>query len=206
MSVCSRLLAMPGLYSMVQYLLAGRYQERYVRDFIKPNAGARILDVGCGPGDIVAYLPASVDYVGFDMSAEYIEAAKQRFEGREGGPKCRFFHGLVNDAALDRFDEFDIVTANSVLHHLTDDEGSVLFELAKKALRPSGRLITLDPCYVEDQSRIARFLLSRDRGRYIRTDVRYRALASKVFTHVASSVLRDLLRVPYANIVMECTK
>ena len=191
---------------MVQYLLAGRYQERYVRDFIRPTAGARILDVGCGPGDIVAYLPASVDYVGFDMSSDYIEAATRRFAGRDGMPKCRFFHGLVNDAALDRFDEFDIVTANSVLHHLTDDESDALFKLAQKSLRPSGRFITLDPCYIENQSRIARFLLSRDRGRYIRTDVRYRALASKVFTHVSSRVLRDLLRVPYANIVMECTK
>jgi len=162
--------------------------------------------VGCGPGDIAAYLPASVDYVGFDMSEEYIQTAKQRFEGKERGPKCQFFHGLVNDAALRVFDDFDIVTANSVLHHLADDEAIAMFELAKKALRPSGRLITLDPCFVENQSRIARFLLSRDRGRYIRTDVRYRALASKVFTHVSSRVLRDLLRVPYANIVMECTK
>jgi SAM-dependent methyltransferase len=191
---------------MIQYLLAGRYQERYVQDFIKPAMGARILDVGCGPGDIVAYLPATVEYVGFDMNDKYIQTAKRRFEGREGGPKCRFFRGLVNDAAIYNFDAFDIVTANSVLHHLTDNEAGVLFELAKKALRPSGRLITLDPCYLEDQSRIARFLLSWDRGRHIRTDVRYRALASEYFTRVTSSVLHDLLRVPYTNIITECTK
>ena len=206
MPIGDRLLAKPALYSLIQYLLAGSYQERYVQDFVKPEMDARILDIGCGPGNIVAHLPKSVEYIGFDISAEYIESAKRRFEGKKRGPKCQFFCGRVNDARLGQFEEFDIITANSVLHHLNDDETGTLFELAMRALKPSGRLITLDPCYVKDQSRIARFLLTRDRGKFIRTDVRYRELATKVFPHIESTVIHNLLRVPYTNIAMECTK
>lgn len=206
MTISNHLLALPALYSLLQYVLAGRYKERYVESFIRPIEGMRVLDVGCGPGDIVAYLPAAVEYVGFDISASYIEAARRRFEGRKGRPKCEFFCGALTNAALDNFDKFDVVTANSVLHHLVNDEAASLFVLAKKVLRPSGRLITLDPCYVENQSLISHFLLSRDRGKFIRTEDQYRTLASKTFPQIMTTVLYDLLRVPYTNIVMECTK
>ena len=206
MSLGRRLLAVPSFYSFVQYLLAGKYQERYVRDFIRPREGDRILDIGCGPGDIVAYLPPTVEYVGFDMSRDYIEAAKRRFDNREGVPKCRFFHGLVNHDVLNIFNSFDIVTANSVLHHLDGTEAESLFSLASKVLLPTGRLVTLDPCFAEGQSPIARMLLTRDRGGHIRTEAAYRELALSVFRHVSSTVLNDLLRIPYTNIVMECTQ
>ena len=37
-----------------------------VNEYIQPMPGARILEIGCGPGTIVGYLPPS-DYLGFDL-------------------------------------------------------------------------------------------------------------------------------------------
>ncbi len=42
--------------------------------------------------------------------------------------------------------------------------------LARAALRPGGRLVTADGCYLDGQSRIARLLLKMDRGRHVRTE------------------------------------
>jgi hypothetical protein len=76
--------------------------------------------------------------------------------------------------------------------------------LAKAALKKSGRLVTLDPCFVEGQSPIARFLLSRDRGQNVRDAEGYRALMSSTFDSMASHIRHDLNLFPYTHLIMEC--
>jgi hypothetical protein len=50
-----------GVYDVVQkLLLRSGSRDRYVREFVRPFAGCRILDIGCGPADMLAYLPQSV--------------------------------------------------------------------------------------------------------------------------------------------------
>ena len=50
--------------------------------FLSEHRTIRILANGRGPGIIMGYLPAC-DYLGFDLSPEYIEQAKKRY------PKAR---------------------------------------------------------------------------------------------------------------------
>jgi SAM-dependent methyltransferase len=109
--------------------------------------------------------------------------------------------GIVEKFSLS---DFDLVLATAVLHHLDDDEAVQLFEVAREVLKPGGRLITLDGCFVADQSSITRFILSRDRGRYVRTKDAYLSLAQKSFKDVQLSIHHDLIRIPYTHIIMEC--
>ena len=69
------ILSYPLIYSAFQSL-TGAHQGRksFISDFVKPMAGMSILDIGCGPAEILDYLPA-VDYWGFDISEEYINHA-----------------------------------------------------------------------------------------------------------------------------------
>jgi len=90
------------------------------------------------------------------------------------------------------------------LHHLNDAEVIRLATLAKAALKENGRLITLDPCYAEGQSPIARFFVSRDRERHVRDVEGYRSLMSQVFNSITMDVRYDLARLPYTYLVMEC--
>lgn len=168
--------------------------ERYYR----PQRGDRVLDIGCGPADMLAYLP-DVQYVGFDMSAKYIRAAQRRF-----GDRGQFFCQQVNATALDQFAAFDLVIAHGVVHHLDDGEARKLFEVARAALKPEGRLVTVDGCFVPDQTRAARCLLKLDRGQFVREQQEYVALASQVFARVEADVRHDLLRIPYTLLIMEC--
>lgn len=198
-----RILNRAGVYDGVQrLLLRSGSRARYVRDFVRPFAGCRILDIGCGPADLLAYLPESVgEYVGFDMNPDYIEAARRRW-----GDRGRFHCQKVEAASVGPGVAYDIVLANGILHHLDDNEASHLFDVARRALRPGGWLVTYDNVYVAGQHWFARWLIGRDRGKAVRTREGYAALAGKSFTQVESAILHDTLRVPYTILVMRCVK
>ena len=70
-----------------------RLEDIYLNEYVKPGRGRKVLDIGCGPADILNYMP-DVQYTGFDISREYIAAAQKRF-----GNKGRFFCddvGMIN--------------------------------------------------------------------------------------------------------------
>jgi SAM-dependent methyltransferase len=195
----ARILELPRAYSWFADLIGGDAREAYTRDYVKPAAGQRILDIGCGSGDIVSELPAGVEYVGFDSNPKYIDAARARF-----GERATFRCETISSAVASRYSRFDIAMANGVLHHLDDAQTLELLQLAHAALSPGGRLITLDGCYVRSQSQVQRLLLWLDRGKYVRTVDGYIALAQRVFRSVVPHVRRDLLRISYTHLILEC--
>src|SRR5262249_50975330 len=159
-----------GVYDALQgLLLRSGSRERYVREFVRPSPGCRILDIGCGPAGILAHLPSDIGrYTGFDMNPGYIEAASRRW-GARGEVHCR----KVEAATLPEPGVYDIVLANGIVHHLDDAEAGQLFDLARAALRPGGRLLTYDNVYIDSQHWFARWLIGRDRGQAVRTRPQY---------------------------------
>src|SRR5215470_11378334 len=78
-----------------------------VLDLLKPQAGERILDVGCGDGALtekVVAIGASV--IGIDTSADMISAARQR------GLDAR----VMDAANLEFQNELDGVFSNAAMH------------------------------------------------------------------------------------------
>ena len=193
-----QLLAVPSVYTKFNSAIAGRFREIYVQRYVRPQPQDRILDIGCGTGDILKYLPP-VSYLGIDLDKRYIDAARKRF-GSLGEFQCE----SATETVLREPKSFDIVMANGVLHHLNDDEVVAVLSLARSALKPSGHLTTHDPAFVPGQSRIARLLLNLDRGRFVRSHDRYVELARKVFTDIDAEVCHDLLRLPYTHLFMTC--
>jgi hypothetical protein len=92
------------------------------------------------------------------------------------------------------------------VHHLDDQEARQLFQIAFDALKSGGKLITFDGVFTNDQSAAARWLLIRDRGEYVRNEGEYVKIASQVFVNVKATIRRDLLRIPYTHLILECVR
>ncbi len=193
-------LALPQAYQLFHHVIGAPERARVlVQEYIKPKPTDRILEIGCGPGAIVPYLPET-EYIGFDLSAPYIEYARKRF------PKAKFICERVSAYTLPKRDYFDLVLALAILHHLEDSEALQLFRTAHDALRIGGKLVTMDGVWTQDQSRVARYIQARDRGQHIREEQSYVALAQQVFSRVTASVRHGLLRIPYTHLILECVR
>ena len=107
-------------------------------------AGGAVLDVGCGPGHVVARLVDrwGADAVGIDRSPAMVDEARRAFGGR-----ARF---ECADVASLPFEDgrFDTVLARMMVHLV--DRDAAFLELAR-VLRPGGRLVvtTADPDRIE---------------------------------------------------------
>ncbi len=176
-------LALPQAYQLFFNVIGAPERSRIlVREYIRPKPGDRILEIGCGPGTIIPYLPAA-EYVGFDASSEYIEQARKRF------PEAKFVCDRVSQFTLPQGDPFDIVLALGILHHLDNEEALQLFRIAHQALKPGGKLVTLDGVWTPDQSSTARYIQGHDRGQFIRARGSNPAFGTICFgslTHISS--------------------
>ncbi len=194
------ILSRPWAYRLFSTAVgAARGRAIYVREFIRPWPGARVLDIGCGPADILASL-SQVQYVGVDISPDYIHAARERF-GNRGEFMCR----SVSDYVVEQPHTFDIVLANGVLHHLDDQEADSLLSVARQALKPHGRFVSFDGCFTPNQSWFARWMLQNDRGQHVRRREEYLRLAGAHFSKVESHLHHRMLNIPYTHLIMELT-
>ena len=99
---------------------------------LAPQPGERILDAGCGTGQLTAEIArASGDALGIDSSPTMIERARKNFPG------VRF--EVADVTALAYREEFDAVFSNAVLHWVRD-AGSAAAAISR-ALKPGGRFV-----------------------------------------------------------------
>lgn len=184
------------MFDFCQWLVgAPACQRRFVDGFVKPRPGDRIVDLGCGTGASLRQLPAGISYVGLDLNPHYIRTAQAEF-----GSRATFLCCDLASADLSQFPPFDLAISVGVLHHLSDAQAQAMLQLARRSVRPGGRLVTMDPCYVPGQNPIAKFLLDHDRGEYIRDAEGYRQLLAPEGT-LETNVFSDMLRIPYSTIV-----
>ncbi len=199
-----RVLESPAVYSVFQTIIgADRLRRHFVEEFVRPFPGAAILDIGCGTGSILDYLPRDVRYVGLDLNRRYISHAKKKYQGRG-----RFFCARVDGLASlpEARQDFDIVIAMAIIHHLDDRDAAQLIRDACDRLGPGGVFASFDGCYHPGQSLATRFLLSRDRGKNIRTPAGYEELLAGCLSPICTKVETRLYRVPYSLFFLRATK
>jgi SAM-dependent methyltransferase len=193
------LLTRPWVYEALQTLLgADRSRQDFTERHLHPRLGERVLDIGCGTARLARYL-GPVTYVGFDPNAEYVARGQAENSGRD----VTLHTGYFDAAAATQHAPFDLVIVSAVLHHMDDRQANELFMLLARVTKPTGRVVTLDNVYVPDQSPVARFIISMDRGRSVRSPEGYAALARAHFGD-CQGVVQHRAWVPYTFWIMNC--
>jgi len=113
---------------------------------LRPTAGSKILDVGCGTGyflfDMIKEYPCVNMYlVGIDISQHNIECLVHRIK-EERKTNILAIRGSAQELPF-RNDTFDIVTCSEVLEHLYDPEGAI--REINRVLKLGGRLLISTP-------------------------------------------------------------
>lgn len=117
-----------------------RYAEMLeaILGYLPPGfAPARILELGCGTGNLTARVRARFPAAALtlvDVSAEMLDACRRRFAGdaRLGFLELDF-RALEPEPA-----SVDLVVSSISLHHLTHDEQAALFARLRRGLAPGG--------------------------------------------------------------------
>lgn len=193
------LLGHARFYQLFQSLLgAGRLRRTFVDRYLQPLPGQTLLELGCGPADLHKYL-MEVNYVGVDAHPPYLELARRRLPAAARLQQLR----LGGESPLPD-GPFDRIAAVGLLHHLDDVEVDRLFAQCRAALPPGGRMATIDACWHTDQNDLSRWLVSRDRGGFVRHSEAYARLARRHFDDVEVQVHHGLLRIPYTHAALVC--
>ena len=119
--------------------------ETWLADHPERRGKARLLDLGCGDlarmAAVFADLPLG-GYVGVDITEQVLPMARTAL-----GPvpyAVDFHHRDVSEFVGDAGEEFDLVHAALVLHHLSDDEKSRFLASLRRRVKADGIFVWAD--------------------------------------------------------------
>jgi trans-aconitate 2-methyltransferase len=103
---------------------------------IDKRPGLRVIDLGCGPGNITVKLAAALpdsDVLGIDSSAEMLTTAAE-----VAGPRLKFEVGRIEDFAAAGGPDYDLIFSNAALQWVPEHAELLPRLLAR--LAPGGQL------------------------------------------------------------------
>jgi len=121
--------------------------NRYMYDTISPHCKGKILEVGCGIGNISDhFIKNGANITLSDIRDNYIESVRKKYKSKEiTALKLDLVHKDFDNRYKDLFNTFDSIFALNVVEHIKDDSQAIVN--AKKLLTTGGKLIILVPAY-----------------------------------------------------------
>lgn len=119
------------------------------------RGGRRVLDVGCGTGNLLRATGKrhpDVELAGVDPDLKMLARAERKT--RRAGVKVRLDRGFAQELAFPG-DSFDVVFSSLMLHHLDPAAKDEMLAEVRRVLRPGGVLVLADLRHEAAGERIA---------------------------------------------------
>jgi ubiquinone/menaquinone biosynthesis C-methylase UbiE len=174
-----RIASRPIAYDFIQWAAGRPAVYRHVRALMRFPAGALVLDVGGGTGNLKPQLRNGERHVCVDIERPKLDGYVSKFldaRALQGDATCL----PVRDGIA------DVVALSSVTHHLTDSQLDAVFSEAARVLRPGGVLFVCDAVW-SPSHRAGRLLWRYDRGSHPRTTEEIDAALTRSFRVVQKS-------------------
>ena len=202
-----KLLKIPCFYYLLMDIFGAKKGALWLsKNFFKVQSGAKIIDIGCGPGSLLKsyknIFPKNIDYHGIDPSKDYILSAKREF-----GHSAKFYHGttdnFINNAG---FSNSDLILCCGVLHHIDDNQVLSLFNFVHSNLKTNGgRFLAIEPVHLLKETFISKWIMNLDRGLYIRKEQEWKELLNNSNLNYTTNIITGLIKIPYNYILIEGT-
>ena len=196
----TEILSFAGVYQLYQWLVgAGNYTKLFANSYIKQQPNEKILDIGCGPADIVKHLHMNANYTGIDLNEHYIQKARKKY------PQHTFIIGESADFPVED-ESFDTIFMVGVQHHLDDATLKKLTRQINEKLKKGGRFLYLEPVRTDQQGKVEQWFMNNDRGKYIRGAEQYQSITKQVFPNSKHEILQGTMNIPFTIIINESIK
>jgi len=125
------------LFAWAQRLVSANYRaiRRAIRRELGPLTGLRVVDLGCGTGNLADEF-GGAHYVGVDVDFAYVRFAR-RATGLPFAVTDVTVPGLRDDA-------FDAAIAVGLIHHLDDRSAEQFARQVRRVCRDSARVLVVD--------------------------------------------------------------
>ena len=109
------------------------YCKTYIDEFIANLSGKKVLDIGCGAGQITDYLTQKgFEVIGLDFSHKLLKIAKRNF------PNSKFI--LADICEYEQNEQVDGIITKDVLFHLSDENLVSVLQKFRRMIKPNGNL------------------------------------------------------------------
>ncbi len=166
----------PRLYALAQRLASANYRaiRRVIRREFPAPASQRVVDLGCGTGNLADMFPQA-RYIGVDICPAYTRYARQT-TGQSFAVMDVAHLALAGDT-------FDAAIAVGLDHHLDDETLEEVTRQIRRVCRPGARIVAIDIIPPAPWN-IAERLRQRwaEQGRHIRPAGEYHRLLGRHLT------------------------
>jgi SAM-dependent methyltransferase len=130
-----------GQFETLEDLSEAFYYNRWIFKMMEPHLGSRVLEVGCGIGNMTGFLAVNRSVLAVDIHEGYLREARKKFKNQ---PKVSFKKiDLTQNLHSARSFRPDTVVCVNVFEHLKQDEG--FLQKCLRLLPKGGRLLLFVP-------------------------------------------------------------
>ena len=179
-------------YAQADFAEPHNYFVQLFGEYFPQNKPVKVLDLGCGPGDISCRFakahPESV-VTGVDGAQAMLDAGAPILKNFGLGKRVQLTYGYLPNVELPKA-TYDTVISNSLLHHL--DDPMVIWESIKKFGQPNSSVFIMDLMRPESSELAEQFVntYANDEPEVLRHDFYHSLLAAYTLDEVKQQLAK----------------